>query len=177
MSIHQTITATLWKKAVIYSTAACISLCSAVAVHAQKADFSGSWKLNEPKSTLGQYTRMTPRTLKVNSQKDSLVIQRYSTSQDGTETNYTETLTFNGNPSESTISANAKKKSTAKWSDDGQTLTINATIAFDRDGQSFEVQVVETWKLTEGGKVLTVASASTSQMGTNTTRLLFDKAS
>lgn len=176
MRIHQTITTSLRRKAATLAAAAFITICSASAVHAQKAGFSGDWKLNEAKSTLGQYTRMTPRTLKVNSQKDSLVIQRSSTGQDGTEMNYIDKLTFDGKEAETTMSANAKKKSTAKWSDDGQSLTVSSTIFFDRDGQTFEVKVEEVWKLSEGGKVLTVASTSTSQMGTNTTSLLFDKA-
>lgn len=176
MSIHQTVIASLWKKAVALSAIACITLAGASAIQAQKANFSGEWKLNEAKSTLGQYARMTPRKLMVEGQKDSLAIQRFSTSNDGTETTYNEKLSFDGKETESTVFGNSKKKSVAKWSDDGQSMTVNSTIFFDRDGQTFEVKVEEVWKLIEGGKVLSVAATSTSQMGTNTTNLLFDKA-
>ena len=60
MSIHQTIKTSLWKKAVAFSAAACITIGSTSAVQAQKANFSGEWKLNEAKSTLGQFSQMHP---------------------------------------------------------------------------------------------------------------------
>lgn len=176
MPFHQTIKKSFWKKAVAYTAAACITLGTVSAVQAQKANFSGEWKLNEAKSNLGQFSRMAPRKLKVDSQKDSLSVQRFATSPDGNETTYTEKLSFDGKETESTVFGNSKKKSTAKWSDDGQSLTVNSTIVFERNGQSFEVKVVEVWKLAEDGKMLSLESTSTSQMGTNTTSLLFDKA-
>lgn len=176
MSIHQTIKTSLWKKAVVFSAAACITIGSTSAIHAQKANFSGEWKLNEAKSTLGQFSRMAPRKLKVDGQKDSLSVQRFATSPDGNEVAYNEKLSFDGKETESTVFGNSKKKSIAKWADDGQSLTINSTLVFERDGQSFEVKVTEIWKLMESGKVLSLESTSTSQMGTNTTNLLFDKA-
>ena len=176
MRIHQISETSFWQKAVVFSAVACVTMCSAPALHAQKANFSGDWKLNEAKSNLGQFARMTPRKLKVDGQKDSLSIQRFSTSPDGNEVTYNEKLSFDGKEAESTVFGNSKKKSTAKWSDDGQSLTVNSTIVFEREGQSFEVKVVEVWKLAEAGKVLSLESTSTSQMGTNTTNLVFDKA-
>ncbi len=173
---YQAIKTSFWKKTAVYTAVACITLGTATAVQAQKTDFSGEWKLNEAKSNLGQYTRMVARKMTVNSQKDSLSILRFITSQDGNETTYNEKLAFDGKETESTVFGNSKKKSTLKWSDDGQSLTVNSNIVFERDGQSFEVKVVEVWKLTEGGKVLSLESTSTSQMGTNTISLLFDKA-
>ena len=119
---------------------------------------------------------MAPRKIKVDGQKDSLSVQRFSTSQDGNEVTYNEKLAFDGKETESTLFGNSKKKSVAKWADDGQSLTVNSTINFERDGQSMEIKITEIWKLLESGKVLSLESTSTSQMGTNTTNLLFDKA-
>jgi hypothetical protein len=115
--------------------------------------------------------------LKLDGQADNLAVQRFATSPDGSDITSNEKLTYDGKETESTVFGNTKKKSTAKWSDDGQTLNVNSTIVFERDGQSFEVKVTEAWKLVEAGKVLSVESTSTSQMGTNTMKLLYDKAS
>src|SRR4028119_2021625 len=116
MSIYQTIKNTITKKTFVLSVAAFTTLCSAVTVHAQKANFSGEWKLNEEKSTLGQYGgRMAAKKLKLDGQTDSLSIQRFSTSQSGDAVTSDEKLTFDGKEAESTVFGNTKKKSTAKW--------------------------------------------------------------
>jgi hypothetical protein len=176
MGIHQAIKSNFLKSSVVLSAITCISFFG-TAAYAQKANFSGEWKLNEAKSTLGQYAQMAPKKLKVDGQKDSLTVQRFATSPDGNETTYNEKLTFDGKETESTVFGSSKKKSVAKWADDGQSLTVNSTIVFERDGQSFEIKVVEVWKLIESGKMLSLESTSTSQMGSNTTNLFFDKAS
>jgi len=177
MSIHQTIKDPIRKKAMVLSAVAFMTICSAATVQAQKPDFSGDWKLNEQKSSLGQFAQMAPRKLKVVGQTDNLSIQRSATSPDGSEVSYTDKLTFDGKESESTLFGSAKKKSMAKWSDDGKSLTVNSTIAFDQGGQTFEVKVTEVMTLVEGGKVLSIETTANSPMGTNTTKLLFDKAS
>jgi hypothetical protein len=51
---------------------------------------------------------------------------------------------------------NTTRKSTIVWSADKTSLTINSTMTFERDGQSREMKSSETWKLTEGGKVLMI---------------------
>lgn len=176
MLLHQTITTSLWKKAAVYAATAIITLGTASALKAQKADFSGEWKLNEAKSILGQNSRMVPSKLKIDRQKDSLLIQWFATSTDGNETTYNEKLALNGKETENTVFGPAKKKSIVKWSDDGQSLTVNSTIFFETDGQSLEVKAVQVWKLTESGKVLSLESIFTSRIGIRTTSLLFDKA-
>jgi hypothetical protein len=177
MSINRTIKTGISKKTLVLSTAAYMTICSAATAQTQKANFFGDWKLNEQKSTLGQFARMVPKKLKLDGQTDDLTVQRSATSPDGNDITTNEKLTYDGKETESTVFGNTKKKSTAKWSDDGQTLNVNSTIVFEREGQTFEVKVTEAWKLLEAGKVLSVESTSTSQMGTNTMKLLYDKAS
>ncbi len=165
MSINQSRKNTIAKKAFVLSAAAFITLCSAVTVNAQKVNFSGEWKLNEQKSTLGQFGgRMAAKSLKLNGQTDSLSIQRLSTSQDGNEVTTNEKLTFDGKEAESSLSANAKKKSSAKWSDDGKSLNVNSTINLERNGEKIEIKVAESWKLTDDGKGLTIESTSNSSL-------------
>ncbi len=68
----------------------------------------------------------------------------------------------------------SKRKSTAKWSDDEATLTINSTTTFERDGQSMEIKSVETWTLTKEG-LLSVVTQSSSSRGESTTKAVYSK--
>lgn len=55
-------------------------------------------------------------------------------------------------------------------------MTIEATTSFDRDGQTVEIKLKETWKLGDGGQTLTIESNSTSSFGENSMKLVYDKA-
>lgn len=139
------------------------------------ADFSGEWKLNESKSNLGQFGRAAKK-LKIAGNVESMALQRASTNQAGEEVITDEKLTFDEKESESAVFGNNKKKSKAKWSDDGKKLTVKSTIVFERNGQSMEIKTIEVWSLSDDGKTLTIDSTSESTRGTNTTKLVYDKA-
>lgn len=143
----------------------------------RNADFSGEWKFNESKSKLGEGRfRMAPQTLKVTQDAaTSVSIERNSTTPNGDNVSSTEKLTFDGKEAESTVFGNSKKKSTASWSSDGNAMTIQSTIFFERDGNTFEIKVTEVWKLTDGGKTLTIDYTSVSQRGTNNQTFVYDK--
>ena len=141
---------------------------------AANIDFSGEWKLNESKSNLGQFGRAA-KTLKIEGNVESVAIQRVSTNQAGEEMTTSEKLTFDDKETESTVFGNNKKKSKAKWSDDGKKLTVKSTIAFDRNGQTMEIKTTEVWSMSDDGKTLTIESTSESARGTNTTKLVYDK--
>ncbi len=142
---------------------------------ADKANLAGSWKLNEGKSELGEFGRFATRKIKVEQKDDAITISKTSPSfNGGDDVTTTETLTYDGKTSESTVFGNSKKKSTAKWSDDGKTLTVTFSIAFERNGQTFDVTGTETWSLTEEGKLF-VVNSSTSPQGERTTKAVYDK--
>jgi hypothetical protein len=86
-----------------------------------------------------------------------------------------EKLTFDDKESESAAFGNNKKKSKAKWSDDGKTLTIKSTITFDRNGETMEIKGTEKWTLLDDGKTLSIESETFSSRGTNNTKLIYDK--
>lgn len=177
MSINQTIKNTFGKKTLVVTATAFVAICSAATANAQQANFSGDWRLNEQKSTLGQFGgRMAAKKLKLDGQTENLSIQRFSVGQDGNEATTSEKLTFDGKESESTVFGNSKKKSTAKWSDDGKSLNVNSNIALERNGEKIEIKVTEVWKLTDDGKSLSIESTSTSTWGTNTMKLVYDRA-
>lgn len=140
-----------------------------------RVNFSGEWKLNEGKSELGDFGgRFAARTIKVEQKEDAITIAKTAPSFGGGDATTTETLTFDGKESETTVFGNSKKKSTAKWSDDGQTLTISYSILFERDGQTNEFKGTETWTLTKEGS-LSLVTVSSSPRGENTTKAVYDK--
>jgi len=87
-----------------------------------KANFSGSWTLNESKSTLpggggGQRMGMGNFTIA----QEANLLTRTSTGQDGTQR--VSKYTLDGKESVNTTRG-GESKSTAKWSADGKSLTI-----------------------------------------------------
>ena len=137
-------------------------------------NLSGEWKLNEGKSELGDFgSRFAARSIKVEQTAASITISKTGPSFNGGDQTNTETLTFDGKETESTVFGSAKKKSTAKWSDDGQTLTVNYKIAMERNGQSSEFTGTETWALKDGA--LSLQTVSSSPRGEMTTKAVYDK--
>lgn len=160
----------------IYSLAVVAFICVAAATVAP-INFSGDWTLNEQKSNMGEGNmgRMVAKKLKVTQEEAAIAISRTGTSRDGQETTWEEKLSFDGKEVESTPYGNAKRKSAAKWSDDGKSLTVNSTMNLERDGNQIEIKSVEVWKLSEDAKTLTVDATSTSSRGTTTRSLVYEK--
>lgn len=142
-----------------------------------KANFSGSWALNEGKSDFGQRgARFAVKTIKADQKADAIAITRTSPSFNGGEdVTTTENLTFDGKEVQSTGVANSTKKSTLKWAEDGQTFTITSNTSMERNGQTFEFSSTETWSLSDGGKTLTINVVSKSPRGETTTKAVYDK--
>jgi len=137
-------------------------------------NLAGEWKLNEGKSELGEFgSRFAARTIKVEQTATSITISKTAPSFNGGDQTNTETLSFDGKETESTVFGSAKKKSTAKWSDDGKTLTIKYKIAMERNGQSSEFTGTETWTLKDG--VLLLQTDSSSPRGDMTTKAVYEK--
>ena len=151
-----------------------IMLLSASVTFAQRASFSGDWKLDEKKSELGQFAR-SATSVKVDQKEDAITIAKVTPGFNGGEarTN-TITLGFDGKVVQSEGFGGAVRKSTAKWSDDGKTLTITSNMNFERDGQSFEIKSTESWTLTTDGS-LSVITTSTSSRGENTIKAIYTK--
>ena len=140
-----------------------------------RANFSGEWKLNEGKSDLGQLAPYATRIFKVKQTDDSISFARTAPTFTGEEFTAMETLSFDGKESESNLAGTSKKKASAKWSDDGQTLTINYTLLLDFNGQVTEVKGTETLSFSDGGQTLVSQSSSSSSFGDFTTKAVYDK--
>jgi len=140
-----------------------------------KANFSGEWNLKKDKSELGQFADYATRIIKADQKADMISISRTSNSFDGAEVTTTEALPFDGKETETTIFGTSKKKTSAKWSDDGQTFTMTYTMLLDFNGQTNEIKGVETWTLADGGKTLISQNNSTSSFGDLATKAVYEK--
>jgi hypothetical protein len=142
---------------------------------ADRVNFSGDWKLDESKSELGEFGGRVARVLKTEQKENEITITRTTPGfQGGDPVTTTITLTYDGKVTESEGFGGAKRKSTAKWSEDGQALTVNNTTIFERDGQTSEFKSTETWTLTKDG-FLSVVTYSNSPRGESTTKAIYKK--
>ena len=111
-----------------------LALVMPVMTHAQagKANFAGSWALNESKSKMpeGGGGRMMGREFTL--AQEANLLTRTSTGQDGTQR--VSKFTLDGKESVNTT-PRGSSKSVATWSADGKSLTIKTTMEFD--GNSF----------------------------------------
>jgi len=142
---------------------------------ADRANFSGDWKLDESKSELGEFGGRVARVIKANQKDNDITIAKTTPGFNGGDpVTTTVTLTFDGKVTESEGFGGSKRKSTAGWSDDGSTLSINTTTTFERDGQTSEFKSTETWTLTKDG-LLSVVAHSNSPRGESTTKAIYKK--
>jgi len=137
-------------------------------------NFSGEWKLDESKSELGDFGGRVARSLKAEQKDDAITITRTTPGFNGGDPVTTSlTMTFDGKVTESEGFGGSKRKSTAKWSDDGLTLTMITTTSMERDGQTSEFKSTEIWTTKDG--LLTVVTNSTSPRGDRTTKAVYSK--
>ena len=140
---------------------------------AGKANFAGSWTMNEAKSTLPQGGggggfggRMGGGTFTVT--QDANTLSQSRTGQDGTErvTKYT----LDGKESSNPMGPGGESKSTAKWSADGKSLTIVTKMDFNGN----EMTTTAVWSLIDA-KTLSIASTRPGPDGEMVTKMVYDK--
>ena len=140
-----------------------------------RSDFSGDWKLNESKSDLGQMAQFATKAIKTDQKDNAITISRTAPGFDGGDATTSETLSYDGKETESTVFGSSKRKASAKWSDDGNALTVNYVLNLDFNGQTFDVKGTETWTLSSDGKTLTVQTNASSPQGDITSKAVYDK--
>lgn len=147
-------------------------------------DFSGDWKLNEAKSEqvshfplciFGGGDRMRSEIMKIAANTYFLTVDVASSAPDGEPVIRQEKLTFDGKESGATFVGIPRERSMAKWSDDGQTMTVQSIGSFDTTGQTADINVTEVWKLINDEKSIAIDVKSNSTDGENTMKLIYDK--
>ena len=84
-------------------------------LQAQRASFSGDWKLEESKSELGEFGARVARSVKAEQKEDAITITKVSPGFNGGDPmTTTVTLTYDGKVVESEGFGGSKRKSTAK---------------------------------------------------------------
>jgi len=157
---------------VLFSTA--VFMLISAGLFAQ-ANFSGTWGFNESKSNFGESQfRFAATTMVVTQAGNVLTVESTMPGRDGGEMKNTSKYNLDGTLSENPM-FNTTRKSTVAWSADKTALTITSTMTFERDGESREMKTTETWKLTEGGKVLMLESVRAGRDGEMKTTVAYDK--
>ena len=133
-------------------------LCMATSGLFAQTNFSGTWAFNESKSNFGESQFRFAATLMVVTQDaNTLTVESTMPGRDGEEMKTSAKYTLDGKVSENPM-FNSTRKSTVTWSADKSSLIIASTMTFDMGGETREMKSTETWKLSEGGKLLSVES-------------------
>ena len=149
-----------------------------IKAQAGKADFSGTWNMNEAKSTLPQSgqgggMRMGSGNLVVTQAANLLTVERTRTGQDGQSMTTTMKYTLDGKESINT-SQRGDSKSVASWSADGKSLNIETSRTMDINGESRTMKSTEVWSLTDA-KTLSIATTRQGQNGEVKSNMVYDK--
>lgn len=143
-----------------------------------KVNFSGTWSFNKDKSETGSEgrgPRMAATKLVVKQEKDKIVIERTGQGRDGETFTQKEELTLDGKENKVEGFGGRERTVTAKWTDEGKTLTISSLMIFERDGEEFEMKSIEVWSLGEEGKDLVINSTRNSPRGERKGKLVYTK--
>jgi len=130
-----------------------------------QANFSGSWAFNESKSNFGDSQfRFAATSMTVTQDAATLTVESTMMNRDGEEMKMSAKYALDGSVSENPM-FNSTRKSTVAWSADKSSLTISSVMTFDMGGETREMKSTETWKLSDGGKVLMIESVRPSRDG------------
>lgn len=144
----------------------------------EKVNFTGEWSFNQDKSETdggGRRRSMVSTKLEVKQEENKLAIKRTGQNRDGEEVIREEQITLDGKENELEGFGGRTSTVTAKWSDDGKTLTITSLMVFERQGSEIKITSTDVWALMEDGKVLSINSTRSSSRGERKSTLVYDK--
>jgi len=160
---------------VLVGVSALLLILSSFLLGSDQANFSGKWILNDEKSNLGEGGRaMLATKMTVTQSADKMSLERVSRRRNGEEMTSKEELTLDGKECKNTV-RDREVTATAKWSADGKSLTIASKSTFERNGNRMQIDAVEVWQLTDGGKSLTIQYNSKSSRGERKATLVYEK--
>jgi hypothetical protein len=134
--------------------AATISL-SALTVSGQKADFSGSWKLDRSRSIIPEYTAVLVK-ITIGFAGDSLLTERVYDIGDGQEYPFKENLTLDGREYKITI-YEMPRTAKAVMSEQENAVMLESTIIVEGSGGTENFVSAETWKVDKASGTLTIS--------------------
>jgi hypothetical protein len=123
-----------------------------------QTNFAGTWAFNDSKSNFGDSQfRFAATSMVVTQDANTLSVESTMPGRDGEEMKTSAKYTLDGKVSENPM-FNTTRKSTVTWSADKSSLIIASTMTIDMGGETREMKSTETWKISEGGKLLSVES-------------------
>jgi hypothetical protein len=114
-----------------------------------QVNFSGTWALNESKSTAAQGFRMGATLMTITQDGINLTIESTRKNQNGEDVKSTLKYTLDGKECSNVAFGNSTRKSVLTWSADGKTLSFAHSMNFERDGATQEFKSTESWKLND----------------------------
>ena len=132
-------------------------------------NFSGTWKLNNEKSTLFEQFSLAPTQVIVTQTADTIMVEKHGNFQ-GTEYVTKDKFSLDGKECVNIGWMNSKKTSTAVWSEDGKTLTISSKLPTQDQG---EATMKEVFRLEDPSLKIELSAASS--MGEMSETYLLDK--
>jgi len=135
------------------SIAIMIVVCQGVA-QAQRADFSGAWKLNRQKTNFGQLSEISvPVQFSIDQKSDSISIDRVTKNGQDELHSYSEKLPLNGNTIEVMTNLYTKKITSIHLLADSQLTEVAQYVDYS---DNVRYNGTEMWVLSNDGKVLTI---------------------
>jgi hypothetical protein len=137
---------------------ALVVFCMATSGLLAQTNFAGTWAFNDSKSNFGDSQfRFAATSMVVAQDANTLSVESTMPGRDGEEMKTSAKYTLDGKVSENPM-FNTTRKSTVTWSADKSSLIIASTMTLDMGGETREMKSTETWKLSEGGKLLSIES-------------------
>ncbi len=137
--------------------------------YSQKVNFSGSWKINEELSEMGDQFSLAPNSIVLKHSRKTLEFEKNSSFQ-GQDYTTNDVFTLDGKECENPGWMDSIKKSTALFDKKTKTLKITSIIPMD-DGS--DAEIIE--ELVMDGEQLVIESTASSIYGELIERFVFDK--
>lgn len=131
-----------------------LSVVSTINLSAQKADFTGEWKLNKEKSVLAENQLFLSR-ITIQLKSDSLLTTRVYESGDGQEYPFDEKISLDGKDNKMVV-YDMPRTSTATRSGSEDELLISSTTTFNGSNGMEDMTATEKWKVDPDSKLLTL---------------------
>ena len=135
----------------------------------QAVNFSGTWKLNNSKSKLGQEFSMAPNQIIIAHSGNDMSVERHSNFQ-GQEYTTNDKFTLDGKECINPGWMDSQKKSVVVWSDDRKSLKITTKFPMNDGG---ELTINEVFKM--DGNSMVIESSSSSSFGDMSETMVYDK--
>jgi hypothetical protein len=126
----------------------------ALTIYAQKADFSGEWKLNKEKTVLAD-NQLFLSGITIQIKPDSLLTTRVYENGNGEEYPFVENLSLDGKDCKIAI-FDMPRTSKATRSDTDGSIMIASTTTFNGNNGQEDMTAKETWKVDNEGKTITL---------------------